>query len=272
MLEIINMDCIYDSLCHNPNFKEKYKIRNKKEFQRICKLMDSLGIRQNKKQEFFEQYYVPDLIGSECEILFVLESPHTDEIIHKHPLAGSSGLNLSKGLIDAGLKGITNTNGCYLPFGCWLQENIKTELGQQIGIMNVCNFPMQSVAYSCAETNVKKIGLLRNRITANTNKLMDFNCFEICNAITENVKTQMETIRNKDLLTKLKKNQLLKQHSLKAVVVCGNISLGLISYFDEFKNTRKLFIPHPSTQSWNKDETQKIKTVNLEKIVKWLTK
>ena len=237
MVRVVNINCTYKSLMrYNRNFKERYKINNKSEFQPICELMDALGIPENKKQQFFEQYYVPDLIGKDCEVLFVLESPHTDEIIHKHPLAGSSGLNLSKGLIEAGLIDIKNSHGCYLPFGCWLQENINTDLGKKIGIMNVCNFPMQSKAYSCTFQNIGNLKILNNI------KKHDF---------TER-KINSSDI-NKDTYNILKNyiqvyfdNRLQKLHP-KLIIVCGKLANNAIEVNYSANNTITIYqISHPS--------------------------
>jgi len=277
------MDCIYDRLCRNPNFKEKYKMSSKSKFQPICELMD-----------FFKQYYVPDLIGSECKVLFILESPHTDEIIHKHPLAGSSGLNLSKGLIDAGLNEIANANGNYLPFGCWLQENINTSIGKKFGIMNVCNFPMQSEAYSCGKEIYVKDSLERLRTlinTPSTNKEKElFNVNYILNHLSQpydNVNARQKfkedfKIVSEALLIKIPKlKKIDKRHIAKikqiqniinkqniAIVFCGKVSFYLIyPYLNNIKSENLLYIPHPSNKSWNNDSTITNKFDSLKKIV-----
>jgi hypothetical protein len=150
-----------------------------------------------KNIEFLRAYRVDDLISNSCEILFVLESPHKDELIHKHPLAGSSGLKMTKLMqeVDETLfKEIASECDKNLPFGCIVKKALGNTQGfeqfKKFGIMNTCQIPMQKKAYSCEyssceiindletiKNNIsKKKNHLRNKITSCLEKrIMDIN-------------------------------------------------------------------------------------------------
>jgi hypothetical protein len=84
---------------------------------------------------FVERYFISDLARNlpETRYVLVLESPHTDEVNSGYPLAGSAGKNIAEILCD-------DKSTAY---GKKLSEDPK--LG--IGIMNVCQIPMQFSAY-----------------------------------------------------------------------------------------------------------------------------
>ena len=48
----------------------------------------------------FNDYFVNDLIYEDTKILFVLESPHIYEVKNGYPVAGKSGKDMSKILVD----------------------------------------------------------------------------------------------------------------------------------------------------------------------------
>lgn len=125
--------------------------------ENITKIIEELQIKD--KCAFVGQYYVPDHNAENCEILFVVESPHSDEIIHKHPLAGAAGINLSNALCAAA----ASLNKTFQlttdkPFGCWLKDSISN----YYGILNICNIPLQNKIYSCKYAeNLKQLNIIR---------------------------------------------------------------------------------------------------------------
>lgn len=67
---------------------------------------------------------------NKLKTLFVLESPHKDEICLGYPAAGQSGLNMSRAILSEDK----------IPFGQLLQE--KDERVSEFGIFNSCQFPL----------------------------------------------------------------------------------------------------------------------------------
>lgn len=94
-----------------------------------------------------ELYNVPDLVSNKCELIFIVESPHINELVHRHPLSSESGDNMMKLFISENLK----TGGNDLPFGCWLKRCIDYKCFEQLGIINASTYPMQNKVYSCSD-------------------------------------------------------------------------------------------------------------------------
>lgn len=80
----------------------------------------------------YNQYCVDDILGENCERLFILESPHTKEIQLKIPASGSSGLVMAKELFNSST-----------PLGI----AIKNGKINGIGIMNAVQFPLDEKVY-----------------------------------------------------------------------------------------------------------------------------
>lgn len=80
--------------------------------------------------QYFDKYHIPDLNLETSNIVFFLESPHKDEILHKKPLCGQSGINFSKKLF-----------GHSEPFGLW------DGTPNYVGIFESSPFPLQKSAY-----------------------------------------------------------------------------------------------------------------------------
>ena len=91
-----------------------------------------------------ESFSVADRNLAAADIVFILESPHTEELKFGVPVAGASGRMMSKVLF-----GRTTS----WPLGRILIEGAK-DIGnpmldemKRIGLMNICNIPMQAAAY-----------------------------------------------------------------------------------------------------------------------------
>ncbi|MFX4301421.1 hypothetical protein ACOJUR_03945 [Alicyclobacillus tolerans] len=96
------------------------------------------------------EYLVPDLGLQTANFLFLLESPHLQELKYGAPVSGSSGLSMTRHLFDSAYHS--------LPMGRLLLQHRKGELVDrrlyQVGLMNASNLPMQAAAYS-AQTRSK---------------------------------------------------------------------------------------------------------------------
>lgn len=86
------------------------------------------------------KYYIPDLIVeiAKLKVIFVLESPYSDEVIHRHPVAGSAGLSMST-FLHYLYDGINPE----IPLGC----QISNRLISNIGIINCSRFPLDKNVY-----------------------------------------------------------------------------------------------------------------------------
>lgn len=88
----------------------------------------------------YAHYYVRDLLGEDArklELLLILESPHTQEILTKIPLSGSSGVNATKFLFG----GEPPSQALGL-----LVASRHQGRDFRVGIMNVSPVPLQELA------------------------------------------------------------------------------------------------------------------------------
>ncbi len=171
--------------------------------------------------ETLKDYFVNDLVYDDSKIIFVLESPHTQEVKNGYPVAGKSGNDMSKILF-----------GLDEAFGKLIYERkIKN-----IAILNVCNYPLQKSAYKNAE-------------------LQELEFFE---KIRQNPKLRKY---DKDginaVLQPMMSNfaKRLNEYKDKKIVFCGNFAQKCFESYlnaDEFQNI--LYVPHPSFNNWKKEK------------------
>ncbi len=90
-----------------------------------------------------QDYYVRNINLKEAKYIFILESPHVQEVKYGVPVAGPSGKMMTKILFEGKReeplgKLMLTAEADYI-----LDSRLK-----QIGLLNVCNIPMQASAYS----------------------------------------------------------------------------------------------------------------------------
>ena len=168
-----------------------------------------------------KKYFVDDLLFKDTKIIFVLESPHTDEVQNGYPVAGKSGRDMSKVLFAMNE-----------PFG----ELIFEQTIKNIGIVNVSNYPLQKSAY---EPPFAKVLEFFDKIRQNPKLRKNSNI-----KINLVIKKMLDNFSNR-----------LELHKDKKIVLCGNFAQ---SAFDEiFKDEdfkMVLRVPHPSFNNWRKDK------------------
>ena len=171
--------------------------------------------------ESLKNYFVDDLIYEDSEVVFVLESPHTQEVKNGYPVAGKSGNDMSKILF-----------GLDEAFG----KLIQNQTVQKIAILNVCNYPLQKSAYLNPDMpELKQFEKIRQNP-----KLRKYDK-EGINAV---VKPMMEDFSKR-----------LSKHKDKKIVLCGNFAKAAFdSVLDEREFKAVLRVPHPSFNNWKKDK------------------
>lgn len=109
------------------------------------------------KTDGLEKYHVNDLIidRGAIRLVFLLESPYTEEVVHQHPLAGGSGRSMARFLV-------THCSGfedwdLNTPIGC--QITIRRE--NRIALVNASNYPLDRSVF-CLDDYVRH----RNTIDA----------------------------------------------------------------------------------------------------------
>jgi len=205
-----------------------------------------------------EKFIVEDLYsGEDVETLFILESPHTDEVKYQYPAAGKSGREMSNILFNRG----------DIPFGFiikymeYMREEMNINLTKNIGIMNVSQLPLQLSIYEDED-----IELLEDL------SLLNF----IKKAITKD-KSSIYTKHGNDFTNKLKKisyddfekrlKKLNNEYNINLIIPCGNFAQSFLGKFFEqnkIDNLNTIWgVPHPSRGFWRqkkyKNTIKKIK-------------
>ncbi len=98
-------------------------------------------------RELAQTYRVPDILSPETRLVFVLESPHVQELKFGAPVSGPSGATMTKHLFG--------DDYARYPLGRLVKKNADDKVHRprldRIGLMNVCNIPMQAAAYDNQE-------------------------------------------------------------------------------------------------------------------------
>ncbi|MGG1576007.1 uracil-DNA glycosylase family protein [Fictibacillus sp. NRS-1165] len=195
--------------------------------------MDLLTI-QHAFQQAKEQFSVADLISPDVKILFILESPHREEIKHHTPLAGSSGRSVSKVLFD----GQQNT-----PLGLLLKENRDEESYCRLGILNVCSFPLQAAAIPDRKWREDHAEFVQAAEKVRVGNDKDVYRNETWNAFQE---TMLQDFKQR---LKVLLNQPL------VIVPCGRFAQKQFRLADVHSSKWRVVndVPHPSYNSWAKE-------------------
>lgn len=184
--------------------------------------------------EELKDYFVDDLIYDDTEVLFVLESPHNEEIKRGYPVAGKSGKDMSKVLFEMDE-----------PLGKLIKERSVSRLG----IINVCNYPLQMSAYE-DETLVA-----------------DMEFFE---KVRQNPKLRKKHLPINEVISKIIDDFKLRLsfHKEKKIVLCGKFAeASFDSIFNSLSFKEVLRVPHPSFNQWLRASNKDI-IENLVKEVK----
>lgn len=197
-------------------------------------------------EELKKKYKVEHLLNDNKEIIFILESPHIDELLNQAPVSGLSGKAMSKVIFGDEEK---------TPLGI----KTKKEPTSKIGIMNICCIPMQRIAYSNPEVT-KMYGAFDDE------KYSDF--FEIIEKLRTGTKEKYkDTLRNdmQEVILTDFKNELKHIKNKELVIIpCGKTAEVFfeIAGVKSEKWTIMSGVPHPSFGNWHKSKySEKIKEV-----------
>jgi len=182
--------------------------------------------------ELAKQYQVLDLVPESSTFLFLLESPHVQELKHGAPVSGSSGISMTKHLFPDRFG--------KEPLGIV----VKNQRVSKVGLMNVCQIPMQAAAYGDEEMKSKYAELLAvlERVRTATNRLSyanaDWN--QVQEIIVANLRSRLERLTDRKL----------------HVVPCGKFAQKFFRLANVHSPKWRVAegVPHPSYNGWSKSE------------------
>ena len=176
---------------------------------------------------------IENIINKDAKIAFILESPHKDEICEGYPLAGESGIEISKKLIGDSAD----------PFG---KEAKKRKL-IKVSIINVSKKPLQGNAYCCKKNRPSDIAnyeYLKKRIEQGATYSTKHN------------KKEINILKKEIFESFLDELKLLPKNSF--IVPCGKFAREFYNEAEKdeslkdkkFQLLTKEEIPHPARGNW----------------------
>jgi len=195
---------------------------------------------KSQVQDYLEEYNVSDVIKADMDYLFILESPHKAEIKNDYPVAGNSGIEMTKFIYS---------QDCDDAFGKLVSqvEHYQAVYDglNKFGIMNVSSAPMQASALqdyklSTAEEQVLHIlEKLRVNYQAKTHRNSDWNRTK--EVVVDNFRTRLE--------------EVLSNCNPDYIIPCGKLAqeyIDLANSIDDLSMQPKIIheIPHPSRNQW----------------------
>ncbi|RIV17748.1 hypothetical protein D2Q93_14960 [Alicyclobacillaceae bacterium I2511] len=197
-------------------------------YQETQKLLARLG----------EQYTVPDIITENSTCIFILESPHIQELQYGAPVAGASGATMSKHLFGP-------EYGRF-PLGRLVKKNVEENKNRprlnRIGLLNVCNVPLQGNAYKAAWVPQELGEWLRDLASLRTNNQRDNYGSPRLNAIQavllDNLRAKLVPLQSRNL----------------SLVPCGRFAQKFFRLAQVSSPKWQVIqgVPHPSYNSWDR--------------------
>ena len=187
-----------------------------------------------------KHYEVQGVVTPKTKLIFILESPHVAEVKNGVPVAGPSGSTMSKKLF-----GNEYTKPLGLLLKKHMEERIERPTLEAVGLLNVCNVPMQKKPYDQLDTDAAQ-------------DLLD--SFETIR--TSNQKSQFKDDKLNDvqqlILTKFQKRLEELTDREITLVPCGKFAQKFFKLANVKSNKWTIVedVPHPSYNSWSRERYQ----------------
>lgn len=187
-----------------------------------------------------DRYEVKGVTTPKTKLIFILESPHVAEVKNGVPVAGPSGATMSKKLFGEEYG---------KPLGLLLQKQLEESKDRPsldvVGLLNVCNIPMQKRPYEKQDIN-KCNGFLDHLETIRTSnqksQFKDDNLNDIQNFILNKFRERLIALVDREL----------------TIVPCGRFAQKFfkLANVSSEKWTVVEDVPHPSYNSWSRERYQ----------------
>ncbi len=201
-----------------------------------------------------ERYRVNDLIfdPDAVRLVFLLESPYTDEVVHGHPLAGSSGRSMARFFVEkVAYFGAWDPK---VPIGCQIRDREESK----IGLVNCSNYPLDRSVYSPVDyaAFAEKIDgwdLIRKNPKATRRNNAD------------------HCVLAEDIVADLS-NRLHRVPNDALIIPCGDVARTLLEKcLDRRLPVYDQKVPHPSRNLWFSERHFRDKLHFIETITRRLT-
>ncbi|WP_377889126.1 uracil-DNA glycosylase family protein [Alkalihalobacillus sp. R86527] len=195
---------------------------------------------EEEYNELAERYCVDTFISPASRLIFILESPHIAEVKYGVPVAGSSGATMAKKLFGQEYN---------KPLGLLLKKHDEDEKNRPsldaIGLLNVCNIPMQKRPYK--QEDIENASALLDR-------------FEVIRKYNHKDSFKDEELNTvQSLILSKFRERLNKLTDTKATFVpCGRFAQKFFRLADISSEKWTIIedVPHPSYNSWSRERYQ----------------
>ena len=210
---------------------------------------------KNNCKNFFAKYNVEDVVYQSSKVLFILESPHKQEVKAAYPVAGSSGLEMSKFIYN---------NEINKPFGSLITQAKRYESLQppldRFAVVNTSPVPLQASALQEYELNAQE------------SKVMNILEKLRVNYQSKTHRNQSWNIIKKELVNNFKQRLLkaIEMSNCNYIIPCGKLAAAYLELIAEQDLIQQVDIvtgiPHPAFNQWSYFESMN----KLEKIINQL--
>lgn len=204
--------------------------------------MKTVNEERQRFEDIFDtlanRFYVQSIVTEQSKLIFVLESPHVQEVKFGAPVSGASGATMSKHLFGERYN---------KPLGRLVKKNMDEQKDRPalnaIGLMNVCGIPMQRAAYK--DRNL-------------TEQYREF--FDIMEKVRQN--NHQDTFQNEswnalqNLILDRFRDRLEKQKKHECTLVpCGRFAQKFFRLAGVTSTNWYVIdnVPHPSYNSWDRE-------------------
>lgn len=185
-----------------------------------------------------ERFYVKSWVSEESKVIFILESPHVQELKYGAPVSGSSGATMSKHLFGPAFN---------KPLGRLVIKNMEEHKNRPslnaIGLMNVCGIPMQRKAYGDPEV---------------MEKYRDF--FDVLEGVRQGNQKDVYKVEAwnamQDVILRRFQERLARQFGKECTMVpCGRFAQKFFRLASMVSDSWQVIddVPHPSYNSWDRE-------------------
>ncbi|MCL6517848.1 uracil-DNA glycosylase family protein [Alicyclobacillus sp.] len=194
--------------------------------------------------ELSVSYEVPDILLPSSDLIFILESPHVQELRFGAPVSGPSGATMTKHLF--GERYARHALGRLVKKNA--DEGKNRPRLNRIGLMNVCNVPMQMSAYPDPEVRQTYRIWLEALMHIRSNNQRDVypNALhnEVQSVLVDHLRAKLLALRDRPL----------------TVVPCGRFAQKFFRLAAVRSERWRVIdgVPHPSYNSWDRPQYRNV--------------
>lgn len=189
------------------------------------------------------RFYVDSFVTQSSKLVFVLESPHIQEVKYGAPVSGASGVTMAKHLFGSSYD---------KPLGRLVKKNVDEQKGSPaldaVGLMNVCGIPMQQKAYN------------DRTVTARYSQFFDIMAGVRKNNHKDKFREESWNTLQEVILDRFRERLQAQTGHACTLVPCGRFAQKFFRLAGITSENWHVIdeVPHPSYNSWDRERYQPV--------------